>query len=55
MFNQLTSKGINIPDGFALSADAYSCAESEIDSENIRPFQLFHGLYYRLQSLQGAL
>lgn len=29
MFNQLTSKGINIPDGFALSADAYRLFRKE--------------------------
>ncbi|MDO8992982.1 MAG: PEP/pyruvate-binding domain-containing protein, partial [Daejeonella sp.] len=29
MFNQLSSKGINIPDGFALSADAYRLFRKE--------------------------
>jgi len=33
MFNQLTSKGINIPDGFALSADAYRMFRKENNIE----------------------
>jgi pyruvate,water dikinase len=33
MFNQLTSKGINIPDGFALSADAYRLFRKENNIE----------------------
>lgn len=35
MFNQLNSKGINIPDGFALTADAYRLfrKENEIEQE----------------------
>jgi len=33
MFNQLSSKGINIPDGFALSADAYRLFRKENNIE----------------------